>query len=126
MIDPHGDCWPEAHVPSPSTHQVSSLIAVNDWGANCAGSVAGAAAGRVSIFVVVPVLDPRAAAVLECEAVAAVGCGLPGCTFSSTIATTAATTAAAARNANISELRRGGRGPPACRRGGAGRRARMR
>ena len=60
-IDPHGGCPPANwHGAGPSSHHVSSLIAVNDWGAKCAGIGVeigpGVVPGVVPGAVVVPVL----------------------------------------------------------------------
>jgi hypothetical protein len=56
MIFPHGGCWPDGHCAWPSTHQVSSLIAVNDCGKNWP-------ALGVAVPAAVVVVDPVAVAV---------------------------------------------------------------
>src|SRR3974390_2740492 len=102
-IEPQGPGWVEPQGPAPSSHQVSSLIAVTDWGAKCGGTVAGVT-GVAWVVAGGAVFAMEAALVAVCwlAAVVAVGCGLPLCKLPSRIATTATTAATPANTARAS------------------------
>jgi hypothetical protein len=71
-IDPHGGFSADGHGPAPSSHQVSSPIAVNDWGAKFAGGAGGGGAVAVVEVADVTGVDALVWSVLECLALAAV------------------------------------------------------